>query len=237
MNRRIVPATRPLTGRILARGLMLTVAACGDEEDRGPYLASRSDEVAFEADWKPTTRLIEDPVGRLVDADLAAGTYTFAGDDATAVGDLAALVPGDVAVLEGVGLVRIDSVVASGNQVVVQGGPAALADAIQDGTLAWDVGFDFARPERFLWVEVGLGLPGTGAEAYATVKNEVIANTTVHYEAAGPYPVVTGTCLEVGVNLGVYLGGALKAFGITLKGDEFPVSTRVMPVKKSGECK
>lgn len=439
----ILPAFR------LAVVLPLLLLACGDEGDgRGPYLAERPDEITFQADWKPATRFVPNASGVLVDVDPAAGRYTFAGD----VAAIAALAPGDITVLEHVALLRVDSVTASGDQVVVQGSPATLPDAIQDGTISWDVGFDFTRPERFLafqvgdgaplwlvperpafrdgtplpagslswagtiggyavelkltpagqdvalrftvkytsgnsklsilgtgtlrgfrssgsatlvagvlesfrvgteaieadltlefggvelglksgafkvpakmvmpfplgplpaWVsiggivevdstlkantsalakahlkfkgavglqrdpsaltgvrptaqvdsidlsyqsgqsvatltsglgilmqfprtEVGLGLPGTGAEAYVTVKNEVVANTTVHYEAAGPFPVITGTCLEVGVNLGVYVGAALKAFGFTLAGDETQVAAKVMPPRKSGECK
>jgi len=439
------------TARLLALALLALPAlpGCGDGGDgRGPYIADQPDEIAFEAAWKPATRFVAAAEDRLIDADPAAGAYTFAGE----VGDLATLAAGDVAVLEGVGLLRVDSVTASGDQVVVQGEPAALADAIQDGTMSWDVGFDFTRPERFLafqvgesaplllvperpsfrvgsttpagsvswtgtisgfnvslkltpagedvaiaftakyasgnasasvkgagtlrgfrvqgsaevaggslasfrvvtegieadltlefggvelgtkngafsvpakmilpftlgpipaWAslggvleisstlktntsalakahlvfqgavgmrgdgsglaglvplarvdridlehqssesvatltsglgvlmqfprfEIGLGLPGTGAEAYATVKNEVVANTTVNYDAAGPFPVVTGTCLEVSVNLGAYVGGALKAFNFTVASAETPVAAKLMPTRKTGDCK
>jgi hypothetical protein len=89
---------------------------------------------------------------------------------------------------------------------------------------------------QFPRIEVGLGLPGTGAESYMTVKNEVVANTNVKYEAAGPYPVITGTCLEVGVNLGVYVGGAFKALGFTLASKEFQVGAKINPKKRFGKC-
>jgi len=91
---------------------------------------------------------------------------------------------------------------------------------------------------QFPRVEFGLGLPGIGAAIYSTVKNEVIANTTVHFEAAGNYPVITGTCLEVNVNVGAYVGGELKLLGMKVASKETPVFTKLMPKKRIGEsCK
>jgi len=89
---------------------------------------------------------------------------------------------------------------------------------------------------HFPRVEVGLGVPGTGIDIYATVKNEVVANTTVKFEAAGPYPVITGTCLEVNVNLGAYVGGEMKMLGMQLATQETPIYTRLMPTYQKGEA-
>jgi hypothetical protein len=106
------------------------------------------------------------------------------------------------------------------------------AESVATITSGLGVLFQFPR------VEFGIGLPGMGAAVYSTVKNEVVANTTVYYETAGNYPVITGTCLEVGVNLGAYIGGELKVLGIKVASKETPVFTKLKPKKKFGEsCK
>jgi hypothetical protein len=45
---------------------------------------------------------------------------------------------------------------------------------------------------------------------------EIISNISFEYEAAGPYPVITGNCLESRTNFGAFYGGELSFLGFDL---------------------
>ncbi len=148
--------SRLTIGRVLAMAGLAALGACGSSDaGPGPNLAALPDQTTFQVTWNPATKVLAeaDAKGKLVGTDPKAGTYTFQ-PDATAV---AALQAGDVAVLSGVALVRVVSVDSTGGPVVLTATRAALTDAIDTGTVAWDVGFDFARPDRFLNVDIGDG--------------------------------------------------------------------------------
>jgi len=148
--------TRSGMGGTLAIAALAAFCACGSEgTDRGPNPAGLPDRTTFDVAWKPATRLLSEGEAkdRLLGIDAVAETYTFRAD-ATAV---AALKPGDVAVLAGIALLRVVSVDVTGEEVVLRAKRAALTDAIDRGAIAWDVGFDFARPDRFLGVQIGDG--------------------------------------------------------------------------------
>ncbi len=60
----------------------------------------------------------------------------------------------------------------------------------------------------------------------------------VDFDVAGNYPVITGTCLEVKVNLGAYVGSEIKASGLKPSSKELPVFTKLIPAHKIGKsCK
>jgi len=104
------------------------------------------------------------------------------------------------------------------------------------GTATVDIGYGVLM--SFPEISFGIGLPGTGGEAYFKVKNESLTNITYRYEAAGPYPVITGNCTESHVNLGAYYGGSLKVLDITLAEAERLLYSHLNPAVKNGDaCK
>ena len=148
--------TRSTVCGLLAMAGFAAFCACGSgDAERGPNLAALPDQTTFDVTWKPATKVIAeaDAKGKLVGTDPSTGTYTFLPDAAA----IAALQPGDVAVLSGVALLQVVSVDGTGGPVVLKATRAALTDAIDAGKVAWDVGFDFARPDRFLNVDIGDG--------------------------------------------------------------------------------
>ena len=84
-----------------------------------------------------TVVLAGDALDALVEADDDAGTYAFESVDV----DLA---EGQVLVLAGRALRRVTSVATDGDTTTVQTEPATLADAIHEGTVAWDVPLEFS---------------------------------------------------------------------------------------------
>lgn len=101
----------------------------------------------------------------LVSGDDASGTYTF---DASAAADAGIeLSEGSVLLLAGRALRRVTSVQESGGQTTVQSEQASLADAIEDGTVAWDVPvtYDF---DQFVTATDGTAVaPGSPGEVTA----------------------------------------------------------------------
>lgn len=59
-----------------------------------------------------------------------------------------------------------------------------------------------------------------GAEGYIAVKHEVVANVSVSLEAAGNFPVITGTCLKVDRGMGLFVGGDIHLLGLKFGGDK-----------------
>lgn len=124
----------------------------GDEEifrDRfepGPVSTS------FDVTWSSGTELLAgDAVDALISTDASGEAFTFstqALDDANIN-----FVPGEIMVLEGIALRRVDSVNTSGDTTVVSTSRAALDEAIENGEMEWtlDVGFnELATAEVFL---------------------------------------------------------------------------------------
>lgn len=90
---------------------------------------------------------------------------------------------------------------------------------------------------QFPVVKFGVGINPAGATVYLTHKTEVVTNMTMRYEAAGPFPVITGNCFEANLNLGTYVGGQARLAGLSV-GKEIPVWTKVRPLVKDGDaCK
>jgi hypothetical protein len=76
---------------------------------------------------------------------------------------------------------------------------------------------------------LGVGLAGIGnipvinkavdsaAEVFVSYKHEAVGNIAIRREAAGPFPVITGTCFSLDVNEAIFAGGALRLAGVELK--------------------
>jgi hypothetical protein len=54
-------------------------------------------------------------------------------------------------------------------------------------------------------------------EGYVTLKTEAVGNVSVEYQAAGPAPVIVGTCYKLDVNAGFFTGGVFRLAGLEIK--------------------
>ncbi|WP_376696212.1 hypothetical protein [Wenzhouxiangella sp. EGI_FJ10305] len=100
-------------------------------------------ETRFEATWSnDTVRLSGDSVNALEDVDEAGEVYTFS----TAALDAAGVsyASGDIMLIDGIALRRVESVSQSGGSTVLVTSTAALNEAIVSGEMEWnlDIGFD-----------------------------------------------------------------------------------------------
>ncbi|NBD95182.1 MAG: hypothetical protein GVY11_01735 [Gammaproteobacteria bacterium] len=134
-----------------------TTAAAGEKvifEDR-----FEPPETFFEATWSDDTVMLEGAdVDALVDVDEAGEVFTFS----TAALDAAGVsyAAGDIMVVEGIALRRVDSVSTGGGSTVLTTSEAALDEAIVEGEMAWnlDIGFDdIAAGQMFIPGERGAG--------------------------------------------------------------------------------
>lgn len=67
---------------------------------------------------------------------------------------------------------------------------------------------------NFPEITLGIGVPNAlDASASLKFSTEVISNISFSYEAAGPYPVITGNCLESRTNFGAFYGGKVSFLG------------------------
>jgi hypothetical protein len=107
--------------------------------------------------------------------------------------------------------------------------------AEQVGTVGAGVGFLLNFPE----LSVGVGYPAVAnAEAFVRFKTEVVTNMSVEYSAAGPFPVLSGSCIETGTNFGASYGGTVSFIGINVAEDEHQLFGRVGDKLRSGNsCK
>ena len=105
------------------------------------------DNVTFDVTWAPETRLIEgDDMAALLTSDVANNTFEFSTAELTARGlDLSG---GDLLLVEGLALGRIQSIDVSGGRTIVGTSPAPLNEAIVDGRIGWDVEIDYAALSR-----------------------------------------------------------------------------------------
>jgi hypothetical protein len=120
----------------------------------GPPAVFAPDETKFDVAWKPEAKLIADASTRLIDVAEANGTFTYRfkpGSDA-----IAALAPGDIAILGGVAYRRVVSVDPQADAIVLTAQRTKLTDAVQSGTMAWKRKFDFSKPETISKASFGL---------------------------------------------------------------------------------
>jgi hypothetical protein len=106
----------------------------------------------FNAVWAPGVELLEgDAVDALVDVDANGEVYTFDTALLTAAG--VAFTPGEIMVLDGIALRRVDAVSPSGVNTLVTTSQAALDEAITSGQMDWSLGIGFeeiANAEMFI---------------------------------------------------------------------------------------
>ena len=106
-----------------------------------------------------------------------------------------------------------------------------LEHSEQVGTVTAGLGYLLNFPE----VSVGVGVPKVStASAFLRFKSEVVSNLFVKYDTAGPFPVITGNCLETGVNFGATYGGKITFLGKDLPESEHPLFGKVGDKKRSG---
>ncbi len=95
--------------------------------------------------------------------------------------------------------------------------------------LAATVNFGVGVRVDFPKITLGVGLVNTvgeipiikpldsAIEGFVSVKHEAVGNVVVTREAAGPYPVIVGTCYSLDTNEGIFAGGAFRIAGLELK--------------------
>ncbi len=92
-------------------------------------------------------------------------------------------------------------------------------------TVNFGVGVRVDLPKITLGVGLAnsaVNIPAVGAleaavEGFVSLKHETVGNVAVQREAAGPVPVITGTCLTLDASEGVFAGGAFRIAGLELK--------------------
>lgn len=100
--------------------------------------------VTFDVEWSSNTQLIEgDAMAALLNSDLATGEFQFSTDQLAQRG--ITLEIGNILLVEGIAVVLIDSIVENGGATVVSTSEATLADAIENGTIAWDAGIGYEQ--------------------------------------------------------------------------------------------
>ncbi|MDB5215879.1 MAG: hypothetical protein JWO86_3806, partial [Myxococcaceae bacterium] len=89
-------------------------------------------------------------------------------------------------------------------------------------------------------ISLGVGLAGfsnipiinkavdNAAEVFVSYKHEAVGIIAIHREAAGPYPVITGTCFTLDVNEGIFAGGTLRIAGFEQKQETQLYGSRVL---------
>jgi len=106
----------------------------------------------FNAVWAPEVELLEgDAVDALVDVDASGEVFTFDTALLTAAGVV--FTPGEIMVLDGIALRRVDAVSPSGMNTLVTTSQAALDEAITSGQMDWSLGIGFeelASAEMFI---------------------------------------------------------------------------------------
>ena len=116
--------------------------------------------VVFDVEWSANTQLIEgDAVAALLSSDPVTGEFQFSTALLTQFG--ITLEPGDVLLIEGLAVVHIDSVQEIGGTTTVGTSKATLADAIKNGTVAWNVGIGYEQLSQATALVVNPNAAGT----------------------------------------------------------------------------
>ena len=125
----------------LSLATLVAGAACSTSANRPSDPADRPPTYVYDVTYKPGVVVVDQATvgAALRDMSDDGATFTF---DASASG-LDGLKPGAVVLVWGLALRKITSVDTQGTTLVVQTDPAALTDAIQDGTIRWDQAIDF----------------------------------------------------------------------------------------------
>jgi|GEM_PF-7082057 len=98
---------------------------------------ARPDEVVANVTWKPATKVVEEARLRAVLASPFSSDGVYAFDPGAA--EIAALTPGSVVVLSGVGIFRVLGVTTEGGSLRLATEPASLDEAADEVAIRWDV--------------------------------------------------------------------------------------------------
>jgi hypothetical protein len=129
---------------LLAVTLLLLVGASAAQADLVFRDGFESPQVTFDVEWSANTQLIEgDAMAALLSSDPATGEFQFSTAQLTQFG--ITLEPGDVLLIEGLAVVHIESVQDIDGTTIVGTSPATLADAIKNGTVAWNAGIGYEQ--------------------------------------------------------------------------------------------
>jgi hypothetical protein len=135
-----------MRARMMTFGVVVALG-CGGGGGGGPtkpYVPPPPDAVTFDVDWAPTTKVIDEASGKahLVGAAPGPDTLSYTFDAGAAA--IAALQPGDVAVLSGIAYRKVVSVTSDAAGLHLVTARTTLPEAMTSGTLAWakTVNFD-----------------------------------------------------------------------------------------------
>ena len=129
---------------LLAVTLLLLVGASSAQADLVFRDGFETPLVTFDVEWSANTQLIEgDAVDALLSSDPATGEFQFSTAQLTQFG--ITLQSGDVLLIEGLAVVHIESVQEIGGTTIVGTSKATLADAIKNGTVAWNAGIGYEQ--------------------------------------------------------------------------------------------
>jgi hypothetical protein len=130
--------------RVLAVALLLSVGTTTVHAQQIFSNGFEASPVTFDVEWSADTQLIEgDAVAAFISYDPATGEFQFSTDQLTQFG--ITLEPGDVLLVEGLAVARIVSVQDNGDTTFVGTSEATLADAIENGTIDWDVDIGYEQ--------------------------------------------------------------------------------------------
>jgi hypothetical protein len=100
--------------------------------------------VTFDVEWSANTQVIEgDAMAALLSSDLETGEFQFSTDQLAQLG--ITLEIGDVLLVEGLAVAFIESIEENGGTTIVGTSEATLADAIENGTIDWDVDIGYEQ--------------------------------------------------------------------------------------------
>lgn len=141
------------TGKGVAGDIPQDAVLAGLDEEDAEYLVN-SGETTWDVTYNSDVQVVSGKeLDALLLADQTSGEYVF--DRAAAENAGIDLTEGEVLLLAGHSLVRVTGVNESGDQVNVTTEPASLDEAIQDGTIGWDVPLTFDFDQFFTSVQPG----------------------------------------------------------------------------------
>jgi len=147
----------------------LILVSCQKEDINGGNKSS-DDKFEFDVEWtQETIYFDEDALDDLVKVDTSEYRYYFNETNSNAAG----LESGDIIVIHGLALRKVESVSKSGGQIAVETGYARLNEAVDNGTIAWDYGINFTSEQSPQLVMEGQAHPfkQTGGDTFSISLN------------------------------------------------------------------
>jgi hypothetical protein len=191
-----VAARRSLLSRarapfaIAALGVASFAAGCGSGSGGGgaPSAAPMApDQISFQSTWKGDTVVIDAATAKakLQNPGATDGVYRFD----PSLTEVASLKAGQALVIEGVDLVKVDSVQTTSGATVVTTEPASLLDAATDADAKWDVGIDMSKAATGAQDAPGVRIEAvpapSGSLSYNGPLGNLSANESMQFDADG----------------------------------------------------